>query len=133
GRRKLANSKNLVYTPTLPSGKSIILSSGPGSSGCSVSDWGDMMTYSVGRPDPYTIMGRVNTESRLSVTDAPYPRVAAVGKLSVTALSGKPEEVAAPCAGGYENLSILILTPESNRGIRSHGKTNGVPFIVQGL
>nr|GEX52370.1 hypothetical protein [Tanacetum cinerariifolium] len=37
GRRKLANSKKLVYTPTLPSGKSIILSSGPGSSGCSAS------------------------------------------------------------------------------------------------
>nr|GEW99420.1 reverse transcriptase domain-containing protein [Tanacetum cinerariifolium] len=36
-----------------------------------------------------------------SVTDASYPKVAAVGKLSMTAkLSCEPEEVAAPCAGG---------------------------------
>ncbi|GJV59189.1 mammalian uncoordinated homology 13 protein [Tanacetum coccineum] len=34
GMRKFANSKNLVYTPTLPSGKSTIVSSGPGNSGC---------------------------------------------------------------------------------------------------
>nr|GEW10874.1 reverse transcriptase domain-containing protein [Tanacetum cinerariifolium] len=32
GRQKLANSKNFEYTPTLPSGKSTILSPGPGSS-----------------------------------------------------------------------------------------------------
>nr|GEU50288.1 LL-diaminopimelate aminotransferase, chloroplastic [Tanacetum cinerariifolium] len=37
GKRKLANSKNLVYTSILPSGKSTILSSGPGSAGCNVS------------------------------------------------------------------------------------------------
>nr|GEV57311.1 polyadenylate-binding protein RBP45-like isoform X1 [Tanacetum cinerariifolium] len=43
GRRKLANSKNFVYTPTLPSGKSTILSSGPGSSGCSAS--GGVLTW----------------------------------------------------------------------------------------
>nr|GEY66589.1 hypothetical protein [Tanacetum cinerariifolium] len=34
GMRKFANSKNLVYTPALPFGKSTIVSSGPGKSGC---------------------------------------------------------------------------------------------------
>nr|GEW60182.1 reverse transcriptase domain-containing protein [Tanacetum cinerariifolium] len=52
---------------------------------------------------------QVNTGSRPSVTDAPYPRVAAIGKLSVTArLSCKPEEVAALCARGYGNLRVNI-------------------------
>nr|GEU46539.1 hypothetical protein [Tanacetum cinerariifolium] len=43
GRRKLANSKNLVNTPTLPLGKSTILSSGLGSLGCSAS--GGVLTW----------------------------------------------------------------------------------------
>nr|GEV91412.1 hypothetical protein [Tanacetum cinerariifolium] len=32
----------------------------------------------------------------------------------------------------YSSYHILILTPESNRGIRSHGKTNGVFLLCAG-
>nr|GEU55738.1 hypothetical protein [Tanacetum cinerariifolium] len=105
GRRKLANSKNLVYTPTLPSGKSTILSSGPGSSGCSASG----MPYS-----------EVNSS-----------RVAVIGKLSVTAkLSCKPEEVATPCAGGYRNLRVNYKPSlvKRNNGARDDSKTSRDAF-----
>nr|GEX52369.1 reverse transcriptase domain-containing protein [Tanacetum cinerariifolium] len=58
-----------------------------------------------------------------SVTDAPYPRVAAIGKLSVAAkLSYRPEEVVASCAEGYGSLSgyiralgVMVMEPRCVR------------------
>nr|GEY02323.1 hypothetical protein [Tanacetum cinerariifolium] len=82
-----------------------------------------LMTYSVGRSDPYTIMDRVSTESRPSVTDAPYPRVAAVGKLSVTAYSDSHAGVQSwdpfPRASAMANTTPLVTTvtkPANNPG-----------------
>nr|GEV70722.1 hypothetical protein [Tanacetum cinerariifolium] len=72
GRRKLANSKNLVYTPTLPSGKSIILSPGPGSLTNSL-DTRDHLkihtTFLPGQPGRHYLCINIDQEASRSLED----------------------------------------------------------------